>query len=65
MPDITLAPGEGLLVSGPSGSGKSSLFRALAGLWSLGDGRVRLPRGGRVLDLGTGTGAAPPPDNGR
>src|SRR5256714_822689 len=51
MPDITLAPGEGLLVSGPSGSGKSSLFRALAGLWPLGEGKVRLPRGGRVLAL--------------
>jgi len=51
VPDITLAPGEGLLVSGPSGSGKSSLFRALAGLWPLGDGTIRLPRAGRVLAL--------------
>src|SRR5947209_3645672 len=51
VPDITLAPGEGLLVSGPSGSGKSSLFRALAGLWPLGDGTIRLPASGRVLAL--------------
>src|SRR5437764_2688343 len=51
VPDITLAPGEGLLVSGPSGAGKSSLFRALAGLWPLGDGTIRLPRAGRVLAL--------------
>ena len=46
--NITLAPGEGLLVSGPSGSGKSSLFRALAGLWPLGDGAIRLPAAARA-----------------
>jgi vitamin B12/bleomycin/antimicrobial peptide transport system ATP-binding/permease protein len=51
VPAVTLAPGERLLVSGPSGSGKSSLFRALAGLWPLGDGVVRLPQGARVLAL--------------
>ena len=51
VPEITLAPGERLLVSGPSGSGKSSLFRALAGLWPLGDGAVRIPKGARVLAL--------------
>jgi putative ATP-binding cassette transporter len=51
VPEITLAPGDGLLVSGPSGSGKSSVFRALAGLWPLGDGTIRLPAGGRVLAL--------------
>ena len=51
VPAIKLAPGEGLLVSGQSGSGKSSLFRALAGLWPLGDGAIRLPEAGRVLAL--------------
>ena len=51
VPAIKLAPGEGLLVSGQSGSGKSSLFRALAGLWPLGDGAIKLPETGRVLAL--------------
>jgi putative ATP-binding cassette transporter len=51
VPQIALSPGEGLLVSGPSGSGKSSVFRALAGLWPLGDGTIRLPRQARVLAL--------------
>ena len=51
VPAIKLAPGEGLLVSGQSGSGKSSLFRALAGLWPLGDGAIKLPEAGRVLAL--------------
>ena len=49
--NLTLKPGDGLLVSGPSGSGKSSLFRALAHLWPLGDGTIRLPANGRVLAL--------------
>ena len=44
-------PGEALLVTGPSGIGKSTLFRAIAGIWPFGDGRVLLPRNARVLFL--------------
>lgn len=51
VPDLTLAPGERALVRGPSGSGKSSLGRALTGIWPLGGGHIRLPENARVLAL--------------
>ena len=39
-----LQKGSALLVVGPTGTGKSSALRAMAGLWSLGHGTIRTPR---------------------
>ncbi|BBN07121.1 vitamin B12/bleomycin/antimicrobial peptide transport system ATP-binding/permease protein [Marchantia polymorpha subsp. ruderalis] len=41
--NVSLAPGETLLVMGPSGCGKSSLLRAIAGLWNRGSGLLQAP----------------------
>jgi putative ATP-binding cassette transporter len=43
--DLRLAPGDALLISGPSGIGKTVLLQSLAGLWPFVSGSVRLPSG--------------------
>jgi len=46
---LALTPGNSVVVSGRSGTGKSTLFRALAGIWPFGPGQVELP--GRTMFL--------------
>lgn len=47
--NVVIPAGEKLLLGGASGTGKSTLVRALAGLWPWGSGRILLPRDALIV----------------
>jgi putative ATP-binding cassette transporter len=49
--EVVIEPGERLLVAGESGTGKSTLVRAIAGLWPWGGGSVNLHSDRRLFML--------------
>jgi putative ATP-binding cassette transporter len=46
---VVIEPGERVLIAGESGTGKSTLVRAISGLWPWGKGEVQLGRGKKIL----------------
>lgn len=48
---VSIAPGERVLIVGDTGRGKSTLFRAVAGLWPWGSGTILTPPPGTMAFL--------------
>ncbi len=48
---LSFGPGDRALVTGPTGSGKSTLFRAIAGIWPFGSGTIALPADAKLMVL--------------
>ena len=49
--EAIISPGDKVLVKGDSGTGKSTLIRAMAGLWPWGSGEILRPEGAHIAFL--------------
>ncbi len=49
--NVSIAPLESVLVTGATGSGKSTLFRAIAGIWPFGAGKIATGKGKKLMVL--------------
>ena len=47
--EVDIMPGERVLVAGESGTGKSTLVRAISGLWPWGEGNVQVASGAKMF----------------
>jgi putative ATP-binding cassette transporter len=47
--DVIIQPGERVLLVGESGTGKTTLTRAIAGLWPWGQGNIAIPNGAKMV----------------
>ncbi len=47
--NMTIKPGDSVLISGASGVGKSTLLRTLAGIWPFTEGKISIPAQAKVL----------------
>ena len=47
--NVAVQKGDRVAISGPSGTGKTTLLRAIAGVWPYGSGRIDLPDAERML----------------
>ena len=54
-PDVIVRAGDRVLIVGAPGTGRAQLFRALAGLWTWGSGRITRPRGEQIFYVPRGS----------